>query len=659
MAMAGLDIAGVVGTWVAAGLAVIALFGIVGPILILRASRTERHKAIVGIGSRNHGYVSKGIPVWPGVRLAQRVRAPRIDMARKFKDKEWIEFDSRRMKLDDSKVSESPASWVSFGAFLEGYAVEFEADSDIAVSSSSAFLPVSKAFLMTFALVGRFSDEPDRRRKIKGDGARTWDRRNARKYPQYDFEVGVRHGHRLFTEIHGLTGTLSFKMPDEDSHEPVAGDIVKSSWSVVFDGESILEPLQIPSNPISLEDMTMLCLGFLPFCGDNYINFLDPLEDDYSKGEDRDIDDTNQVGKGYTRYTRLISNTRVRDVDGNYDDLHGYVRPMYRERTPRRFKSIIDPNDPPITVIAYQLWDIILVEAKILAHLPRQENAKYFALLEMGLDGKTQSELRKLSDHTFVPAAAPWVRLDVPSYAQSDSSTEYYIRRVDAQRIALSLLNIPWHPEGYLLPGVAKKHSRAKVMQRLGSISGRTRPFLIRLRQGISALNLSSKDEQSFLKSSELVVKRAASSPTRRSLLEPLFLFDEIVKDLQHERVEVQQMVGILMLTNEEFADLVYQSARHMTVSSKVPIEFDFRAGTLTIPSTFGTVQTFELDVENLQRQQQLQLGAQGKISVEHSDILKAALRAYLRSLMLASCYDAEPLTDCFDSITGDILYMA
>ncbi|CAN9418822.1 unnamed protein product [Alternaria alternata] len=300
-------------------------------------------------------------------------------MARKFKDKEWIEFDSRRMKLDDSKVSESPASWVSFEAFLEGYAVEFEANSDIAVSSSSAFLPVSKAFLMTFALVGRFSDEPDRRRKIKGDGARTWDRRNARKYPQYDFEVGVRHGHRLFTEIHGLTGTLSFKMPDEDSHEPVAGDIVKSSWSVVFDGESILEPLQIPSNPINL----------------------------------------------------------------------------------------------------------------------------------------------------------------------------------------------------------------------------------------------------------------------------------------QHERVEVQQMVGILMLTNEEFADLVYQSARHMTVSSKVPIEFDFRAGTLTIPSTFGTVQTFELDVENLQRQQQLQLGAQGKISVEHSDILKAALRAYLRSLMLASCYDAEPLTDCFDSITGDILYMA
>ncbi|CAN9172437.1 unnamed protein product [Alternaria alternata] len=170
-------------------------------------------------------------------------------------------------------------------------------------------------------------------------------------------------------------------------------------------------------------------------------------------------------------------------------------------------------------------------------------------------------------------------------------------------------------------------------MHLLCAISGRTRPFLIRLREGVSALDLSSKDEQTFLESSEPVVKRAASSPTRRSLLEPLFVFDEVVKKLQHERIEVQQMVGVLMLTNEEFTDLVYQSARHMTASSKVPIEFDLRAGTLTIPSTFGTVQTFELDVDNLQKQQ-LQLGAQGRFSVKHSDILKAALRTYLRSLM-------------------------
>lgn len=657
MTMAALDIAGVVGTWVAAGLALIALIGIIGPILILRASRTERHRAIVRIGSRNHGYISKGIPVWPGVRLAQRVRAPRIDMVRKFKNKEWVEFDSKRIVLDNSKGSESPASWVSFGAFLEGYAVKFEVNSDIVIINGSAFLPVSKAFLMTFALVGRFSDEPDRRRKIKGDGVRMWDRRNSRKFTQYDYELGAqrafsRHNHLPIRAIHGLTGSLSFKMLDQDIHEPVARDTVKASWSVVFDEESTLEPLEIPSDPISLEDIGMLCLGFLPFHGDNYINFLDPLEDENEKSEDSDIDETNQVGKGYTRRV----SRRTADIDD--DSFSGNRRQMERARTPARFKAIINPNDPPITVISYELSDITVVEAEILAPFPLQENAKYFALYEMNLDGKTQSELRRLSEHTFVPAAAPWVRLEAPPYAQSKARTEYFIRRVDAQRIALSLLNIPWHPEGYLIPGVADEHSRAKVTHLLCSISERTRPFLIRLQEGVAALDLSSRDAQTFLKFSEPVVKRAASSPTRRSLLEALFLFDNVVEKLQHERIEVQQMVGILMLTNEEFTDLVYQSARHMTAPSKAPIEFDLRAGTLTIPSTFGTIQTFELDMDVLQKQQ-LQLGAQGNISVKHSDVLKAALRAYLRSLMLASCYDAEPLIDCFDSITEDVLYMA
>lgn len=116
-------------------------------------------------------------------------------------------------------------------------------------------------------------------------------------------------------------------------------------------------------------------------------------------------------------------------------------------------------------------------------------------------------------------------------------------------------------------------------------------------------------------------------------------------------------MVGVLMLTNEEFTGLVYQSARHMSASSDVRIEIDLRTGILSIPSTFGTLQTFEIDMDILYKDQ-LPLGAPARISVKHSDILKGALRAYLRSLMLESCYDAEPLTDCFERITNDVLYM-
>jgi hypothetical protein len=121
--MTSLEIAGVVGTWVAASLAIIALVGIVGPILIWRASRTERQKAIVNIGPRNNGYISKGIPVWPGERLGKGIRAPRINQPRRFKEGEWKSFDLQRMATYGTQYQDSPGSWVSFGAFLSGYTV--------------------------------------------------------------------------------------------------------------------------------------------------------------------------------------------------------------------------------------------------------------------------------------------------------------------------------------------------------------------------------------------------------------------------------------------------------------------------------------------------------------------------------------------------------
>lgn len=76
-----LDLAGVIGTWVAAFLALVALVGIVGPILVWRASRTETQQALAKVDAgmaESAGFVGKGIHVWPGIRLFRRVRAPML-----------------------------------------------------------------------------------------------------------------------------------------------------------------------------------------------------------------------------------------------------------------------------------------------------------------------------------------------------------------------------------------------------------------------------------------------------------------------------------------------------------------------------------------------------------------------------------------------------
>ena len=641
--MGSLDLAGVIGTWVAAGLALIALLGVVAPILIWRASRTERHQAIVRIGLRNYGYVSRGIPVWPGVRLWQTVRAPRINMAKKFKDEEWNHFDMNRMRITNGEIADSPASWVSFGAFLGGYSVAFETDGDVAIKEGIAMLPVNKAFLMTFALVGRFSDEPNRRRKVRGDGIRTWDRRGSKRYNAAEIELVQQSLSRAGADIpdeqlHGLTGSLYFVASGQ---EVLSGNFGRDSWSVVFVGQPTTEMFEIRRDAISLEAMGMLCLGFLPFKKDSFVNILDPLREDDTKGEDSDDpDDDIQVGKGYSR--------RQSRPDYVVDS---------RSPRPVRFKTPTGVNEAMIKVIAYELLPITVTKAEILEAFTTREDVKFLALYEMKLDGKTRSDLRELSEQTFVPATASWVRFQATPSRYGESSIEYFIRRQDAQQAAFSLLDLKWHPEGYLIPGVSRNRKRAKVMEMLCSISERARPFLIRLRDGVSSLDLTSADQQSFLDRAEQVIKKATSAATRSSLSQALFSFDEFVSTLQHERVEVQQMVGVLMLTNEEFTGLVYQSARHMSASSDVRIEIDLRTGILSIPSTFGTLQTFEIDMDILYKDQ-LPLGAPARISVKHSDILKGALRAYLRSLMLESCYDAEPLTDCFERITNDVLYM-
>jgi hypothetical protein len=55
------------------------LGGIVGPILIWRASRADRHIALESIDSspaESGGFLTKGLRVWPGIHLLRRVRAP-------------------------------------------------------------------------------------------------------------------------------------------------------------------------------------------------------------------------------------------------------------------------------------------------------------------------------------------------------------------------------------------------------------------------------------------------------------------------------------------------------------------------------------------------------------------------------------------------------
>ena len=112
--MANLDVASLVGTWVAAIVALVALIGIIGPILVWRASRTQRHQALARVGRNNNGFLSRGIRAGPEIYLLVQVKAPH------FKNAPSLDHD---FSIDAAKLkyADSPSSWVNFASLLSAY----------------------------------------------------------------------------------------------------------------------------------------------------------------------------------------------------------------------------------------------------------------------------------------------------------------------------------------------------------------------------------------------------------------------------------------------------------------------------------------------------------------------------------------------------------
>jgi uncharacterized Tic20 family protein len=61
--MASTEVTSTIGTWIAAFLAVLALFGIIGPWLVWRTLRSERHVAISTIDDPKNQFIFPGIQI--------------------------------------------------------------------------------------------------------------------------------------------------------------------------------------------------------------------------------------------------------------------------------------------------------------------------------------------------------------------------------------------------------------------------------------------------------------------------------------------------------------------------------------------------------------------------------------------------------------------
>ncbi|KAK7968614.1 hypothetical protein PG996_002960 [Apiospora saccharicola] len=175
-----LDLASTIGTWVGAGIGLIALIGIVGPALIWYASTRDKQKTLNAIGKENNGYLSRGYHLGPNIWLGRRVRAPVLREIDTLKTFEALP------KLDSAKIIPFKAepSWVAYGSLLEAYGIPFEKGDSLFIMNTGPLLPLHPSWILVIGLLGRYSDRKNQVSFFTG------------KVPRYRFLKSQRTGTR-------------------------------------------------------------------------------------------------------------------------------------------------------------------------------------------------------------------------------------------------------------------------------------------------------------------------------------------------------------------------------------------------------------------------------------------------------------------------------
>lgn len=611
------DLIGAIGTWVAVGVTLFTLLGIVGPLLIWRASRTEKHRAIAAIGKKNNGYVSHGIPVWPGIRFYQRIRAPKLHKARKFTETEWRTFDLTRIK----SKPDSPSTWVQLGAIFQSYNIKMEHGQTVDISNHKTRLSIHSEYIKMFCVVGRFSRERIRR---SSTGAKRYRRQTS-------------HVDDLETEIeklYGLSGTLRFC-------EAESGDGLYNGIEISF-ATDLTETTNtsgaIEPDSLSLLQLMFLSQGLLHLGENKYLHISE-----FEEGNNSDSDDEEDWDRSRrVRIRNNISSEPTPPWAYSHDPQHsgysiGESSPGNRTTNRNRYRTVTSrptvrrpQKAVHVEALPIRLWGLVertFGEGLVTCIDVDFEKVKCFFLAKIRMESRIYSELENTSGSTYVPANMSFIRLGY-------TKEENYLRRKDAQEIAYALLQMAWHSSGYLIPGIERK---SLVIDMLCRGSERAIFLLRRISDGMQHLGLSGDERTKFSRAAEPLLKK----PTPSMLA--LYRLDSTIQELQQGLPQIHSMVEILVLTNEEFSDLVYQSARYIETSSKSQIEFDLRAGSVMVPSAFGALQIFQVDMEIMSTgTNATSSNSRDTVTVKHDVVLLAALRAFVRSSLLNLCPDAD-----------------
>jgi hypothetical protein len=641
--MGSLDVMGVVGTWVAVGLALSALLGVVGPLLVWRASKSARNRALARLDekpSTSFGFVTPGLRLGPGTRLFRRVRVPILTESKspKLLSKWKSEYTNAALPSLES------AGWVQLGAVLRNYELRFPTKDALVLKEETMRLPVSIVWLFIFGLIGRFGSRSDSGGWIEettddvvvfeqalpgqrlGKRVRGRATRAGRGMKTFDAPPEIMPlwaapavvPERSDGELRGLTGEM-----DCYTREGIGAVDYKAHKEGHIKGLS--------EEVLDVANLFWLSMGCLPMADGRVFHLEDVGYP--TKGSRSD----SPTGSDYVSPSGGSSPSA--DPFQRTDGERYRRTPRFRARKHHQRSQFTEPRFWGFGEVKEPLVDFVGIADALGAEV--DVNKRSLTDLEASRDEVVA--LLEDAKRTFIPCHHNWVRLG-PPVPEGSQFSAFFLRRSDAQLLARVMLQLPICPQGYLVhvsPGSACRDMLAEAC----SLLPRILYFLVHHFDKLEARMPRRQMDDDFLPTLKKLLLLTSNYSYTRLFASVLYDLDcALVTTVDHEP-DVYLFIQVLAMTSPEFRDLISQSLRDLEACLDSNLSFDAAPATISTYTIMGARKVFPLDLDVLLDDPRASIRS-GTIQVPYVDVLLLVLKACLRSTFLETSLDSTPLFD-------------
>ena len=129
---------------------------------------------------------------------------------------------------------------------------------------------------------------------------------------------------------------------------------------------------------------------------------------------------------------------------------------------------------------------------------------------------------------------------------------------------------------------------------------------------------------------------------THLALANKIFNLDVWLADLcKDTRDIINTISGVLIITNQEFEMLMYQSMRHLQRAATSNVSVSLQDGNLAVPSAFGVTQDFTVDLDGVDPDS---MRDTDPVLIRYSAVILVATKACLRISKLKYSFDSRPM---------------